>query len=82
MAIGGGHGLYSLLHGLKDYTSNTTAVVTVLMTEGARSLEKRWEFCPGDIRNCLIALADVEPLMSELFQYRFGRIPAWEGIIW
>jgi len=75
VAIGGGHGLYSLLHGLKDYTSNTTAVVTVFDDGGSsgRLREEMGVLPPGDIRNCLIALADVEPLMSELFQYRFGE---------
>jgi len=75
VAIGGGHGLYSLLHGLKNYTSNITAVVTVFDDGGSsgRLREEMGVLPPGDIRNCLIALADAEPLMGELFQYRFGE---------
>ncbi|MGC8777091.1 MAG: gluconeogenesis factor YvcK family protein [Candidatus Caldatribacteriaceae bacterium] len=73
VAIGGGHGLHTLLHGIKNYTANITAVVTVF-DDGGSSGRLRREMGvlpPGDIRNCLIALADVEPLMRELFQYRF-----------
>ena len=74
VAVGGGHGLYSLLHGIKNYTSNVTAVVTVFDDGGSsgRLREEAGVLPPGDIRNCLIALADAEPLMSELFQYRFS----------
>lgn len=71
--IGGGTGLSVLLHGLKDYTSNITAVVTVA-DDGGSSGKLREEFNvlpPGDIRNCLVALADAEPLMRKLFQFRF-----------
>ena len=73
VAIGGGHGLHTLLHGIKNYTANITAIVTVF-DDGGSSGRLRREMGvlpPGDIRNCLIALADVEPLMRELFQYRF-----------
>ncbi|MGE4357510.1 MAG: uridine diphosphate-N-acetylglucosamine-binding protein YvcK [Candidatus Omnitrophota bacterium] len=72
-AIGGGTGLSVLLHGIKEYTSNITAVVTVA-DDGGSSGRIREQFDmlpPGDIRNCLVALADAEPLMRELFQYRF-----------
>jgi uncharacterized cofD-like protein len=72
-AIGGGTGLSVLLHGLKNYTSNITAIVTVA-DDGGSSGRIREQFDtlpPGDIRNCLVALADAEPLMRELFQYRF-----------
>jgi uncharacterized cofD-like protein len=81
VAIGGGHGLYSLLHGLKNYTSNITAVVTVFDDGGSsgRLREEMGVLPPGDIRNCLIALADAEPLMGELFQYRFGENTGLEG---
>lgn len=73
VAVGGGHGLHTLLHGIKNFTANVTAVVTVF-DDGGSSGRLRREMGvlpPGDIRNCLIALADVEPLMRELFQYRF-----------
>ena len=73
VAIGGGTGLSTLLHGLKRYTSNITAIVTVA-DDGGSSGRLRQEFDmlpPGDIRNCLVALADSETLMGELFQFRF-----------
>ncbi|MBI3910536.1 MAG: YvcK family protein [Armatimonadetes bacterium] len=73
VVIGGGTGLSTLLRGLKEYTSNITAVVTVT-DDGGSSGRLQREFGmlpPGDIRNCLVALADAEPLMQELFQYRF-----------
>jgi len=74
VAIGGGTGLSTLLHGLKEYTSNITAIVTVA-DDGGSSGRLREEFNvlpPGDIRNCLVALADAGPLMEELFQFRFN----------
>ena len=74
VAIGGGHGLSTLLHGLKEQTSNLTAIVTVA-DDGGSSGRLRQAFhipAPGDIRNCIVALADAEPLVQELFQYRFG----------
>ncbi|HEY8347187.1 MAG TPA: YvcK family protein [Symbiobacteriaceae bacterium] len=73
VAIGGGTGIPALLRGLKQYTSNITAVVTVA-DDGGSSGRLRSEFGilpPGDIRNCLVALADTEPLMERLFQHRF-----------
>lgn len=73
VVMGGGTGLSVLLRGLKDYTSNITAIVTVA-DDGGSSGRLREEFDvlpPGDIRNCLVALADAEPLMSKLFQFRF-----------
>jgi len=73
VAIGGGTGLSTLLRGLKEYTNNITAIVTVT-DDGGSSGRLRTQFDvppPGDIRNCLVALADAEPLMGELFQYRF-----------
>ncbi len=75
VVIGGGTGLSTLLHGLKEYTSNITAIVTVA-DDGGSSGRLRQEFDvlpPGDIRNCLVALADAEPLMGKLFQFRFGE---------
>ncbi len=71
--IGGGTGLSTLLRGLKEYSSNITAVVTVA-DDGGSSGRLREELgipAVGDIRNCIAALADSEPLMTELLQYRF-----------
>ena len=73
MAIGGGTGLSSLLRGLKTYTSNLSAIVTVA-DDGGSSGRLRDEYRilpPGDFRQCLIALADAEPLMKQLFDHRF-----------
>ena len=73
VAIGGGTGLSVLLSGLKQYTSNITAIVTVA-DDGGSSGRLRQEFDilpPGDIRNCLVALADAPTLMRDLFQFRF-----------
>jgi uncharacterized cofD-like protein len=73
VTIGGGTGLAVLLTGLKQYTSNITAVVTVA-DDGGSSGRLRQEFDilpPGDIRNCLVALADAPALMRDLFQFRF-----------
>lgn len=73
VAIGGGHGLATLLRGLKEYTYNITAIVTVA-DDGGSSGTIRKEFGvlpPGDIRNCLAALSNNEALLSHLFQYRF-----------
>ncbi len=81
VAIGGGTGLSRLLKGLKEYTNNITAVVTVA-DDGGSSGRLRQEFDmipPGDIRNCLVALADTEPLMQQLFQYRFPGNSALQG---
>lgn len=73
VAIGGGTGLSTMLRGLKEYTSNITAVVTVADDGGGSGLlrESLGMLPPGDIRNCLVALAHTEPLMEELMQYRF-----------
>ena len=77
VAIGGGTGLSTLLHGLKRYSPNEldiTAVVTVT-DDGGSSGRLRREFDvlpPGDIRNCMVALSEDEALLSKLFQYRFA----------
>jgi uncharacterized cofD-like protein len=74
-AVGGGTGIPTLLRGMKHYTANLAAVVTVA-DDGGSSGRLRTEFGilpPGDIRNCLVALADTEPLMEKLFQYRFHQ---------
>lgn len=81
VAIGGGTGLSTLLRGLKDYTDNLTAIVTVA-DDGGSSGRLRQELGilpPGDFRQCLVALADVEPLMTRLFQYRFTEGQDLEG---
>lgn len=78
VAIGGGTGLSNMLRGLKYYTSNITAIVTVADDGGGSGIlrEEMGMLAPGDIRNCIMALADTEPLMEELLQYRFkeGRL--------
>jgi uncharacterized cofD-like protein len=74
VVIGGGTGISMLLRGLKEFTSNLTAIVTVA-DDGGSSGRLRGDLGilpPGDIRNCLVALADKEPLMEELLQYRFS----------
>lgn len=81
VAIGGGTGLSNLLRGLKAYTSNLTAIVTVA-DDGGSTGRLRQEFgviAPGDIRQCISALAEAEPLMSRLFQYRFKEGTGLEG---
>ena len=73
VVVGGGTGLSTLLRGLKEYSSNITAIVTVA-DDGGSSGRLRREIGvlpPGDIRSCLAALADEEELLTELFQYRF-----------
>ncbi len=73
VAIGGGTGLATLLRGLKEHTSNLTAVVTVADDGGSSGVLREELGIPpvGDIRNCIAALADMEPLMNDLLQYRF-----------
>src|SRR4051812_49111169 len=73
VAIGGGTGLPSTLKGLKAFTSNLTAVVTVADDGGSSGRLRRdlGVLPPGDLRNNIAALADDENLMTQLFQYRF-----------
>jgi len=73
VAIGGGTGLSTLLRGLKEYTHNITAVVTVADDGGSsgRLRDSMGILPPGDIRNCLAALSNDETLITQLFQYRF-----------
>jgi len=81
VTIGGGHGLATLLRGLKLYTSNLTAVVTVA-DDGGSSGRLRESFGilpPGDIRNCLAALSNDEQMLTQLFQYRFSSTGELEG---
>jgi uncharacterized cofD-like protein len=74
VTIGGGHGLSTLLRGLKSYSYNITAVVTVADDGGSSGRLRRSQGIPppGDIRNCLAALSNDEALMTQLFQYRFA----------
>ncbi len=72
-AIGGGHGLSTMLRGLKKYTKNITAIVTVADDGGGSGMlrEDLGMLPPGDIRNCILALANMEPTMEQLLNYRF-----------
>ena len=74
VTIGGGHGLSSLLRGLKKVTRNITAVVTVADNGGSSGALRRdmGILPPGDIRSCLTALADDEEFMTQVLQYRFS----------
>jgi uncharacterized cofD-like protein len=78
VAIGGGTGLSALLRGLKEHTSNLTAIVTVADDGGSSGVLREQLGVPpvGDIRNCIVALADAEPLMGRLLQYRFPGDPS------
>jgi uncharacterized cofD-like protein len=82
VAVGGGTGLSVLLRGLKTRTSNLTAIVSVADDGGSSGrLREAYGWTPmGDIRNCIAALADAEPLMSDLLQYRFPSEPGAPGL--
>ncbi|NLL71125.1 MAG: YvcK family protein [Epulopiscium sp.] len=73
VVIGGGTGISTMLRGLKKYTSQITAIVTVADNGGGSGIlrEEMKMLPPGDIRNCILALANTEPIMEKLFQYRF-----------
>ncbi|MFH1655414.1 MAG: YvcK family protein [Candidatus Omnitrophota bacterium] len=81
VVVGGGTGLSVLLHGIKEFTSNIRAIVTVADSGGSSGrLREQFDVLPpGDIRNCLVALADAEPLMQKLFQFRFKEGGELEG---
>jgi uncharacterized cofD-like protein len=81
VAIGGGTGLSTLLRGLKEHTSNLTAIVTVADDGGSSGVLREELGIPpvGDIRNCIVALADAEPLMAEVLQYRFPEAPGGQN---
>lgn len=81
VVVGGGTGLSVLLQGIKAYTHNITAIVTVTDTGGSsgRLRDELDILPPGDIRNCLVALADAEPLIRNLFQYRFEEGEGLKG---
>ncbi|MCX7855287.1 MAG: YvcK family protein, partial [Anaerolineae bacterium] len=82
VAIGGGHGLATLLRGLKAHTSNITAIVTVADDGGSSGRLRRalGVLPPGDFRNCIAALADDEGLITQLFHYRFPSVNADSGL--
>lgn len=75
VAIGGGTGLSHLLRGLKQLDIDITAIVTVADDGGSTGrIRREYDIpAPGDIRNCIVALADDESLVNQLFQYRFDR---------
>ena len=81
VAIGGGTGLSTLLKGLKNYSSNISAIVTVTDDGGSSGVLRKQLGVqpPGDIRNCLAALSNEEPMLTRLFQYRFSRGDGLEG---
>lgn len=81
VAVGGGTGLSMLLRGIKNITNNVTAIVTVGDDGGSsgRLREEMGVLPPGDIRNCIAALADDEDLVTKLFQYRFKTGEGLEG---
>jgi len=81
VAIGGGTGLSTLLKGLKNYSSNITAIVTVSDDGGSSGVLRKQLGVqpPGDIRNCLAALSNEEPTLTRLFQYRFSGGSGLEG---
>ncbi len=74
VVMGGGHGMATLLRGLKEFTYNLTAIVTVADDGGSsgRLRQSLGILPPGDIRNCLAALSNDEALLAQLFQYRFN----------
>jgi len=73
--IGGGHGLSTLLRGLKKWTTNINAIVTVADSGGSSGMlrDEFGSIPQGDIRNCLVALAENESFMERFFQYRFKK---------
>jgi len=81
VALGGGHGLSTLLRGLKAKTEHLTAIVTVSDDGGSSGVLREMLGLPppGDLRDCIAALSDAEPLMNLLFQYRFGRGTPLDG---
>ncbi len=75
VVVGGGTGLSTMLRGLKAYTENITAIVTVADDGGGSGVlrDEMGMLPPGDIRNCILALAEIEPLMEKLLNYRFSE---------
>ena len=78
VAIGGGTGISTMLRGVKHYTENITAIITVADDGGGSGMlrEDLNMLAPGDVRNCILALADTEPILDRLLRYRFpsGRL--------
>ena len=74
VVVGGGTGLSTMLRGIKKYTENITAIVTVADDGGGSGVlrDDLGMLPPGDIRNCILALAETEPVMEKLLNYRFG----------
>ncbi len=81
VVIGGGTGLSVLLRGLKEYTSNITAIVSVGDDGGSSGrIREQFDMVPvGDVRNCIVALSDREDLMEQIFDYRFERGEGLDG---
>ena len=75
LAIGGGTGLSTLLKGIKNYSSDITAIVTMADDGGGSGILRRsfGMLPPGDVRNCLLALSDIEPEMNTLLSHRFEK---------
>ena len=75
VVLGGGSGLASILRGLKKHTSNITAIITMADNGGSSGELRRTVGTPppGDIRNCLTALSEDEAMLTQVFQYRFGK---------
>jgi uncharacterized cofD-like protein len=80
VAIGGGTGLSTMLRGLKEYSTNITAIVTMADDGGSSGkLREHGMLPPGDLRNCIAALAEAEPLMTQLFDHRFKGLGELQG---
>lgn len=81
VALGGGTGLSTLLRGWKQHSSNITAIVTVTDDGGSsgRLIQEKGMIPPGDIRNCLLALADEETVMTTVFRHRFSGSGSLSG---
>lgn len=84
VAIGGGHGLSMLLRGMKNRTSNITAIVTVADDGGSsgRLREEMGIIAPGDLRNCLVALADKETVLEQISSTASAAKASWQDTAW